>query len=58
MKLDKETLKFILENLPKVITPTVEPPPNKLSQNQVFAGGQVNMAIRTKELIEKELKEL
>ena len=37
----------------KVITPTVEPPPNKLSQNQIFAGGQMNMLSRMTEIIEK-----
>ena len=42
----------IRENLPKVITPTVEPPPNKLSQNQIFAGGQVNMLLRIEEKLQ------
>ena len=39
----------------RVITPTVEPPPNRLSQNQVFAGGQMNMLLRATEVIEKYL---
>jgi len=43
-----------IKNL-KVITPTIEPPPNKLSQNQIFAGGQTNMILRTIEIIEKYL---
>ena|SRR3990167_5227017 len=36
----------------KAITPNVEPPPNHLSQNQIFAGGQVNMHLRVMEAIE------
>ena len=49
-----ETLKeTLLKNLPKVITPTVEPPQNKLSQNQIFAGGQMNMLLRIEEVINK-----
>ena len=39
----------------KVITPTIEPPPNRLSQNQIFAGGQMNMLVRMGEIIEKYL---
>ena len=56
----EDKIKLIAEiegRLPKVITPTVEPPPNKLSQNQIFAGGQVNMILRVKELLETILKE-
>ena len=30
----------------KIITPTVEPPRNVLSQNQIFVTGQMNMYIR------------
>jgi len=41
----------VRENLPKVITPTVEPPPNNLSQNQIFAGGQMNMLLRVTDLL-------
>lgn len=52
----KEIVEEIIANMPKVITPTVEPPPNKLSQNQIFAGGQTNMAMRVMELLTK-LKE-
>lgn len=37
----------------KVITPSVEPPKNHLSQNQIFAGGQMNMLVRMGEIIEK-----
>src|SRR3990167_8036599 len=33
----KKVIEEIRKNLPKVITPTVEPPPNQLSQNQIFA---------------------
>jgi len=43
-----------IKNL-KVITPTIEPPPNKLSQNQIFAGGQMNMLVRMAEIVEKYL---
>jgi hypothetical protein len=39
----------------KIITPTIEPPPNRLSQNQIFAGGEMNMLIRMNEIIEKYL---
>jgi len=39
-------------NLPKIITPTVEPPPNGLSQNQIFAIGQMNMLLRVFDLLE------
>ena len=39
------------ENLPKIITPTVEPSPNNLSQNQIFASGQMNMLLRVTELL-------
>ena len=41
-----------IKNL-KVITPTVEPPPNKLSQNQIFAGGQMNMLMRMNEMLDE-----
>ena len=41
-----------IKNL-KIIIPTVEPPPNKLSQNQIFASGQMNMLLRVTEIIEK-----
>ena len=41
----------VRENLPKIITPTVEPPPNNLSQNQIFASGQMNMLLRVTELL-------
>ena len=44
---DKELKKL------RVITPTIEPPPNKLSQNQVFAGGQMNMLMRMNEVLNK-----
>lgn len=30
----------------KIITPEREPPRNKLTQNQIFAGGQINMLVR------------
>lgn len=50
----KATADAVRGELPKVITPTVEPPQNKLSQNQIFAGGQMNMLIRTKEIIESK----
>jgi hypothetical protein len=56
-----ELLKAVEENLPKVIMPTVEPSPNKLSQNQIFAGGQMNMLIRVGELlasVRETIKEL
>jgi len=46
-----EDRKRVRENLPKVITPTVEPPPNNLSQNQIFAGGQMNMLLRVTDLL-------
>jgi len=39
------------ENLPKIITPTVEPSPNNLSQNQIFASGQMNMLLRVTDLL-------
>ena len=41
----------VRENLPKIITPTVEPPPNNLSQNQIFASGQMNMLLRVTDLL-------
>jgi len=41
----------VRENLPKIITPTVEPPPNNLSQNQIFASGQMNMLLRVFDLL-------
>ena len=41
----------VMEILPKIITPTVEPPPNNLSQNQIFAGGQMNMLLRVYDLL-------
>ena len=47
-----EERKRVRENLPKIITPTVEPPPNNLSQNQIFAGGQMNMLLRVTDLLE------
>ena len=46
-----EERKRVRENLPKIITPTVEPPPNNLSQNQIFASGQMNMLLRVTELL-------
>ena len=52
-----KTLEWVKSNLPKVITPTIEPPPNRLSQNQIFAGGQTNMAIRIIELLDQAIKE-
>ena len=54
----EKLIKEIKNNLPKVITPTVEPPPNHLSQNQIFAGGQVNMATRVIEELDDLLKSL
>lgn len=54
----EKLIKEIKNNLPKVITPTVEPPPNHLSQNQIFAGGQVNMATRVIEKLDDLLKSL
>ena len=42
---------MVMENLPKIITPTVEPAPNKLSQNQIFASGQINMLLRVTDLL-------
>jgi len=47
-----EERKRVRENLPKIITPTVEPPPNGLSQNQIFASGQMNMLLRVFDLLE------
>jgi len=41
----------VRENLPKIITPTVEPSPNNLSQNQIFASGQMNMLLRVTDLL-------
>lgn len=52
-----ERAKEIAKNV-KVITPTVEPPPNRLSQNQIFAGGEVNMNLRIGEAIDSELQKL
>ena len=51
-------LKKLEQNLPKVITPTVEPPPNRLSQNQIFAGGQANMLLRVMEVFTEAIKEI
>jgi len=42
----------VKENLPKIITPTVEPPPNNLSQNQIFASGQMNMLLRVYDILD------
>ena len=57
-KEDKTKLIAEIEGrLPKVIIPTIEPPPNRLSQNQIFGGGQANMLIRVKELLEVMIKE-
>lgn len=39
----------------KVINPTIEPPPNRLSQTHVFVTGQINMLLRITEIIEKYL---
>ena len=36
----------------KIITPIVEPPPNNLSQSQIFASGQVNMLMRVREVLD------
>jgi threonine synthase len=41
----------VVSNLPKVITPNIEPPKNSLSQNQIFASGQANMLMRVLELL-------
>jgi len=41
----------IRENLPKIITLTVESPFNNLSQNQIFVGGQINMLLRVTDLL-------
>jgi len=41
----------VRENLPKIITPTVEPPFNNLPQNQIFASGQMNMLLRVFDLL-------
>ena len=48
-----EVLTEIEKEMPKVITPSTELPPNKLSQNGIFFLGQENMLIRVRELIEK-----
>ena len=47
-----EERKSVRENLPKIITPTVEPPPNNLSQNQIFASGQINMLLRVYDVLD------
>ena len=39
----------------KIIEPKTEPPKNKLSQNQIFAAGQVNMLVRVNDVINKHL---
>ena len=39
----------------QILVPEIEPPKNKLSQNQIFAGGQMNMIIRVVEIIDKNL---
>ena len=45
-------LEEVLMRLPNSITPNKEPPKNKLSQNQIFGAGQMNMALRTKEMLQ------
>jgi len=57
---EQEMLKKIREKIEKVkvITPTVELPPNKLSQNQIFAGGQANMFLRITEALASLNKEI
>ena len=47
-----EEMAKVRENLPKVIMPTVEPPPNNLSQNQIFASGQINMLLRVYDVLD------
>lgn len=61
LSIAKEVVEEMRDKMPKVITPTIEPPPNKLSQNQIFAGGQTNMAMRVLEVlgvIEKNIETL
>lgn len=42
----------------KVLTPSTEPPPNNLSQNQIFGSGQMNAMIRINEKVEAFLSTL
>ena len=47
-----KVLEEVEERIPHSITPDKEPPKNKLSQNQIFGAGQMNMALRTTELLQ------
>lgn len=47
-----KVLEEVLGRMPHSITPAKEPPKNKLSQNQIFGAGQMNMALRTTELLQ------
>lgn len=55
-KIIEEPLKAI-ETL-QILTPDVEPPPNSLTQNQVFAAGQMNMIMRVREHVDEVTKRL
>lgn len=41
----------------KIITPEREPPKNKLTQNQIFASGQMNMLVRLNDVLATLRKE-
>jgi len=41
----------------KIITPEREPPKNKLTQNQIFATGQMNMLVRLNDVLATLRKE-
>ena len=49
----KQERQRIIEEIKKlkVISPNVEPPKNKLSQNQIFIAGQMNVFMRLEDII-------
>ena len=49
-KQERERIIERLETL-KVVRPNIEPPKNKLSQNQIFIAGQMNMLMRLDDII-------
>ena len=52
-KLIQQERERIIEEIKKlkVISPNVEPPKNKLSQNQIFIAGQMNVFMRLEDII-------
>lgn len=50
--IEQERERIIEEiNKLKVISPNVEPPKNRLSQNQIFIAGQMNVFMRLEDII-------